>query len=157
MTSRARGIPRIMAATLALLAAATAASAQPRPAPGTSVVGTWRFETARFSVAPDGSGCRMSGSMTIVRGSRANAFACTFVATESCTRGAWSAEQRCTATRTGDKLEIVSEIVRVTPPNTSYAPDNWSLTIRSSDLMIGELRSADIANVQFRRGPAFTS
>ena len=45
----------------------------------------------------------------------------------------------------------------LTPANISYAPDNWSLTIRSTDLMVGELRSADIANVQFTRGPAYTS
>lgn len=141
----------------ALLAAvAGAALAQPR-AEAPSVVGSWRFETALYDADGDGRGCRMSGDMTIARGPTANTYACRFIATESCPWGRWSAEQTCTATRTGDQLTIESEIVRLTPPNTSYAPDNWALTIRSSDLMTGELRSADIAGVQFRRGPAFTS
>ena len=146
-----------LAAAIALFATSLTAVAQPQRDAATAVTGAWRFETAPYDIGAGGKTCQMTGSMTIVRGTRANAFACTFIATESCNWGQWSAEQRCTATRTGDKLEIESQIVRLTPPNTSYAPDNWSLTIRSSDLMVGQLRSADIANVQFRRGPAFTS
>ena len=150
--------PRVALTTaLALLAVTGLALAQPPRNEAPSVVGAWRFETARFGVAADGAGCRMTGTMTIVRGARPDTFACTFTATETCSRGAWTAEQRCTATRVGEKLEIVSEILRVTPANSGYAPDNWSLTIRSADLMVGELRSADIAPVQFRRGPAFVS
>ncbi len=157
MTRRTRSTALALAAAVTLLAVTNIASAQPRREVAPSVIGAWRFETARFGIASDGAGCRMTGTMTIAQGSRPNAFACTFVAVETCNRGTWSAEQRCTATRTGDTLEIVSEIVRVTPANPGYAPDNWSLTIRSADLMIGELRSADIAPVQFRRGPAYTS
>jgi hypothetical protein len=125
------------------------AHAQPTP----NILGGWRFETAPY----DGGVCKMTGTMTIVRGAGPNAFTCTFVATERCGSNEWSAEQRCTATRTGERLEITSAIVRLTPPNVTYAPDNWSLTIRSTDLMVGELRSADIANVQFRRGPDLVS
>ena len=147
-------------ATLALAMAVMAtpiAAAQPAAQASTSVLGAWRFDTARYDVGTDGRSCRMSGAMTIVRGAHAGEFDCSFVSTERCTWGAWSAAQTCTATRTGDKLEITSTIVRLTPANISYAPDNWSLTIRSTDLMVGELRSADIANVQFTRGPAYTS
>jgi hypothetical protein len=145
------------ALALGLLAAtiATTASAQ-RRTDAPSILGAWRFETARYDVTQSG-GCQMKGSMTIVRGRDANTFTCRFIATESCNWGEWSAEQTCTATRQGDKLEITSTVVRLTPNNISYAPDNWSLTIRSTDLMVGELRSADIANVQFRRGPAIIS
>lgn len=157
MIRRARSPSSLVAAAVALLAVTTAAVAQPQRQPATSVIGAWRFETAKYGIDPRGKNCQMSGTMTIARGASANTFACSFIATESCSWGQWSAEQRCTATRNGDKLEIASEIVRLSPPNTSYAPDNWSLTIRTSDLMIGELRSAAVANVQFRRGPAFTS
>ena len=144
-----------LAAAVAFAAAASPATAQPQR-DAASVLGAWRFDTTRYDGA-DGRSCKMTGTMTIVRGARANAFACTFIATEDCTWGSWSAQQRCTATRTGDKLEITSTIVRLTPTNISYAPDNWALTIRSSDLMVGELHSADVATVRFTRGPAFTS
>jgi hypothetical protein len=147
---------RALLFALAAAAVATAAAAQPKGEPAT-VLGAWRFETAEYDIAADGRGCRMTGDMTIARGRAANEYACRFVATETCAFGQWSAEQTCVARRRGDRLEIESAIVRLTPANTSYAPDNWSLTIRSSNLMVGELRSADIANVEFRRGPAFTS
>lgn len=140
-------------ALVALVAAGGVASAQPKRASGPDIAGTWRFETAPY----DGGVCRMTGTMTIARGAGANGYTCTFIATETCSGRSWSAEQRCTAQRNGAGLEIASTIVRVTPPNTSYVPDNWSLTIRSADLMVGELRSADIADVQFRRGPALVS
>lgn len=137
---------------LALATLGGVAAAQPKRE-AANIAGGWRFETAPY----DGGACRMTGAMTIARGPGANDFICTFIATEKCNGAEWSAEQSCTARRTGDKLEITSAIVRLTPPHTSYVPDNWSLTIRSSDLMVGELRSADIAGVQFRRGPALVS
>lgn len=145
-------LPRFASALLASAALCGAALAQPR-SEAPSIAGAWGFETAPYQ---SGS-CRMTGAMTIARSRVANEYTCTFIATERCTWGEWSAEQRCTARRTGDRLEIVSTIVKLTPPGTSYAPDNWSLTVRSSDLMVGELRSADIAGVQFRRGPALVS
>ena len=153
MARRSDLIARTMA--VALVAASAPALAQLQR-DAASVLGAWRFDTTRYDGA-DGHSCKMSGTMTIVRGARANAFACAFVAVEDCIWGKWSAEQRCSATRNGDKLEITSTIMRLTPTNISYAPDNWSLTIRSSALMVGELRSADVATVQFTRGPAYTS
>ena len=154
LMSTARRIACVL--TICAVAIVSVASAQPRRNAPPSVIGAWRFETARYDGGA-GGGCQMSGTMTIARAAAPNTFACTFIATESCGVNRWSAEQRCTATRSGDKLEITSEIVRLSPANTSYAPDNWSMSIRSSDLMVGELRSADIADVQFRRGPAFVS
>jgi hypothetical protein len=143
---------RWASALLGLATMSGVAVAQPKGAP-VDIAGAWRFETAPY----DGGACRMTGTMTIVRGRGANAYTCTFIATESCRWGQWSAEQRCTAQRDGARVDIASTIVRLTPPGTSYVPDNWSLTIRSSDLMVGELRSADIAGVEFRRGPALVS
>jgi hypothetical protein len=144
-----------LAIGLLAAAAATSAEAQRRIDPA-AILGVWRFETERYDIGQDG-GCRMSGTMTIAAGRTANAYVCRFTATETCAWGEWSAEQTCTAERQGDRLDITSTIVRLSPPNISYAPDNWSLTIRSPDLMVGELRSADIAGVQFRRGPAIIS
>lgn len=141
-------------AALALAAAILTGPAAAQPP--ASVLGAWRFETTRYDGA-DGRSCKMTGTMTIGRGARANAFVCSFVAEEDCVWGKWSATQRCTATRAGDRLDISSAIVRLSPPNISYAPDNWALTIRSSNLMVGELHSADVATVEFTRGPAYTS
>lgn len=121
------------------------------------ITGAWSFQTQPYDGDRDGRACTMKGSMTIVQGRTGEALTCTFTATETCPFGTWTAEQTCTAKRTGDKLEITSAVRRVTPNTVNYAPDNWQLTIRTSDLMVGELRSADIANVQFRRGPAFVS
>lgn len=147
-----------LAAVLALGATAGVVSAQPQArAVAPVITGAWRFQTRPYDGDRDGRACSMRGTMTIVQGRQSSALTCTFVATETCPHGAWTAEQTCTATRTGDKLEIASTIRRVTPSTVNYAPDNWSLTIRTSDLMVGELRSADIADVQFRRGPAVTS
>ena len=153
-----RRIAISVAAVLALAATSGAVFAQPRArAPAPVVTGVWSFQTQAYDGDRDGRACSMRGTMTIVQGRQPGALNCTFVATETCPNGSWTAEQSCTATRRGAKLEIASTITRVTPGTVNYAPDNWSLTIRTSDLMVGELRSADIAGVQFRRGPAYTS
>jgi hypothetical protein len=147
----------VIAAGLALAATAGAGFAQPKAgAPAPVVTGAWSFQTAPYDGDRDGRTCSMRGSMTIAQG-RDGALTCAFTAIETCPGGTWTAEQTCTAVRAGAKLEITSTIRRVTPNTVNYAPDNWSLTVRSSDLMVGELHSADIANVQFRRGPAYTS
>lgn len=146
----------ILAAALALsFGFATQASAQRRaPPPAPVITGAWTFQTAPYDGDSDGRSCTMKGSMTIVQGRNGGDLTCTFTAVETCPFGEWTAEQTCTAKRTGETLEITSAVRRVTPSTVNYAPDNWRLTIRTGDLMIGELRSADIANVQFRRGPA---
>jgi hypothetical protein len=158
MPRRSDRLAIAVAAGLALAATSGAVFAQPKArAQAPVITGAWSFQTQPYDGDRDGRTCSMRGTMTIVQGRTPGALTCTFVATETCPHGAWTAEQTCTATRTGDKVEITSTITRVTPATVNYAPDNWSLTIRSSDLMVGELRSADIAGVQFRRGPAYTS
>lgn len=121
-----------------------------------SITGQWRFDTAPYGVNSDGTACRMSGLMTIKRNA-SGAYSCRFTARETCPHGAWAAEQSCTGVRTGDKLELTATIIKLTPPNVSYAPDNWSLTIKSGSRMVGQLRSADIAEVEFRRAEAVVS
>jgi hypothetical protein len=151
---------RLALAAAVLVALVGSASALAQPKKGASppaITGAWSFQTAPYDGDRDGRTCSMRGAMTITPGRDASTLNCVFTAIETCPFGEWTAEQTCTAKRTGDKLEIASTIRKVTPSTVSYAPDNWSLTIRSGDLMVGELRSADIANVQFRRGPAYVS
>lgn len=157
MTFRKR-IAAVAALALALTCTTQAFAQRKDRAPAApNIVGAWSFQTAPYDGDRDGQACSMKGTMTIAPARTAGEFTCTFTAVETCPWGEWTAEQTCTAKRAGGKLEITSAIRRVTPSTVNYAPDNWSLTVRSSDLMIGELRSADIANVQFRRGPAYIS
>lgn len=119
------------------------AEAKPQRDP---VLGDWRFETTVY----DG-GCKMTGAMTITRGASPGTYACRFTATEVCPSVRTTARQTCTATRSGDALEVTSTIVALAPPDSPYVPDDWTLTIRSASRMTGELRSADIAPVEFFR------
>jgi hypothetical protein len=146
-------IPKMTLALASVLAFTGAALAQPS-AP--SILGQWKFETAAYNVLSDGQSCRMTGDMVIERAPN-GAYKCRFTARERCPHGEWAAEQTCTGVRRGDQLELTATIVKLTPANVSYAPDNWLLTIKSGSRMIGELRSADIAAVEFRRGTALVS
>lgn len=153
-----RRLAVVAALALALTCTTQAFAQRKTPTPAApNIAGAWSFQTAPYDSDGDGQPCTMKGTMTIAPARTAGDFSCRFTAIETCPWGEWTAEQTCTAKRTGAKLEITSTITRVTPATVSYAPDNWSLTIRTGDLMIGELRSADIANVQFRRGPAYVS
>lgn len=127
------------------LAGAPIACAKPRASD--PVLGSWTFETAVYK-----GSCRMRGEMSIRAGSAPNVYQCSFVATESCTDLKVRADQSCTATKSGQKLSVKATILKVTPPDVPYAPDDWELTIVNASKMIGELRSADIAPVTFYRG-----
>ena len=156
MTSRKR-LATVAAIAMALTFTTQALAQRKDRAPAPNIAGAWSFQTAPYDADGDGRACSMKGTMTIAPTRTTGDFTCVFTAIETCPWGEWTAEQTCTAKRNGAKLEITSTITRVTPATVNYAPDNWSLTIRTSDLMIGELRSADIADVQFRRGPAYVS
>jgi hypothetical protein len=144
-----------IAGVLALLLVAPA-GAQTRGEPRPAITGEWRFDTAPYNVNPDGSACRMSGLMTIKRNAN-GAYSGRFTARETCPHGSWTAEQTCIGVRKGDKLELTATIIKLTPANVSYAPDNWSLTIKNGSRMVGQLRSADVADVEFRRSEAVVS
>jgi hypothetical protein len=125
--------------------------------PSPSITGQWRFDTKPYGDANTGGPCQMSGTMTISRSAQTGAYTCRFVARERCPHGQWTAIQTCTATRQGAQLTMKSAIIKVEPATVSYAPDDWILTIRNGNLMIGELRSADIAPVEFKRHDAVIS
>ena len=100
----------------------------------------------------------MRGRMVIRRGEEPGAYLCDFIANERCPDTDspvidTHVEQRCIAGRDGADLVILSEIVEQDQA-LPYWPDNFRLTIHSSREMRGELRSADVAPVVFRRTPA---
>lgn len=117
------------------------------------ITGAWRFET---DVYHDGS-CRLWGNISITKSTGDNMFSCKFVAREKCeSMPEWDyeAEQTCVALRRGDKLSIGSTVLKVNGDPNDYWPDNFELVIKSSKLMTGELRSATIAPIEFKReGP----
>jgi hypothetical protein len=120
--------------------AAAAGAAQP------TIAGAWRFETGVFD-----QDCRITGEMAL-RPTGDGAYACTFFANQRCPAGEVNivARQTCKATVVGTNVVMTATIVDV-KPQTSYAPDNWVLTIVNPNQMKGELRSADTATVVFYR------
>jgi len=134
-------------AALALAALASASPAVAKPRGGDPVLGSWTFETATYK-----GSCKMRGEMTLRADAAPGRYQCSFVATETCTGLKVRADQSCTALKSGQKLSVKATIVKITPPDVPYAPDDWELTIVDSSKMIGELRSADIAPVTFYRG-----
>lgn len=132
--------PALFALALAI-AAPTLAAAKPA-----DITGAWAFVTQTY-----GPGCQLSGSM-VIRQSGKN-YVCSFTAQERCPDITIKAQQSCTATRTGDRLEIAATVKKVTP-KVGYVPDNFALTIANSAQMKGELHSFHDAPVDFWRGDA---
>jgi hypothetical protein len=149
--TRLRPLPLVLACALALPAAA-----QLKKSP--SPEGAWSFATNDFR-----GGCRLSGDITLTE-TKANAFSCSFEAKWTCTSGPLRAvrtQQSCSATQAGAKILVTAKldkVVSVDPPDqmvwvrTSYAPDNFDVTINTrGDEMNGLFKSYDIAPVKFRR------
>ncbi|MGD2134024.1 MAG: hypothetical protein PVI23_14615 [Maricaulaceae bacterium] len=124
------------------------------------ISGYWEFETKRYDY-----GCKMTGEMTIAPAETEGEYVGELIAREKCDGITletgeifgpveYYAEQTVVATRDGEALTIVSTLVRIDPPSTSYWPDDFVLEIIDGALMMGELRSADIAPVAFFRGDA---
>ncbi|MBU6372536.1 MAG: hypothetical protein KJS97_07360 [Alphaproteobacteria bacterium] len=138
----------MLGVALALAVAVGSGAAAAKPARAVDpVLGGWVFETAVYK-----GSCRMKGEMSIRPAPQPNRYTCSFVATETCEGLKVRADQSCTAVKEGKTLTIKATILKLTPPDILYTPDDWSLTIVDSSKMIGELRSADIAPVTFYRG-----
>ncbi len=145
---RTRGLLVACALTLA----APPAAAQSSDAGATAdITGAWSFETDVYPL-----GCQMTGELTLHPTTDPDVFDGRLMAYESCEGGArYEAKQISTARRDGAQLVIESALVRVLPSPEFYQPDDFELTIVDGALMVGELRSADIAGVRFfrRDGP----
>lgn len=142
-------------AALLALALATAPSAAGAQSLGSDVdiVGDWSFKTDVYPYD-----CQMSGELSLQATEDPGVYEGELVAREDCKgTGPFHAEQLSVARRDGDRLVIESELVRVLPSPDYYLPDNFVLTIVDGALMVGELRSADVAPVTFRRGADLVS
>jgi hypothetical protein len=129
--------------------AALILAASPVSAPKDAAAGAWVFETQTYA-----DGCKLAGEVVLVPSrTERGRYSCTVKARETCDgRGLIAqAEQTCTAVRTGDALRIESKVVSVKPPGISYAPDDFTLTIRSTSRMDGMMESFNSAPATFLR------
>lgn len=140
------------AALLASAAGPTLASAG-----DADIVGLWKVRVPNVSGA-----CRIDGEMTVTRVA-ANRYACALDTQEKCPGFEGGAKQSCTAERKGDTLVITSKVLSFTWDKGAYAPDDFNMTIVSSDYMRGKFSSThesgevDRGDAEFFRGPAPTS
>jgi hypothetical protein len=143
-------IARAALFALAVALAPLPASAQtPEDGAEADISGDWEFETEVYGL------CQMRGDLTLTATSDPDVYEGRLMAYESCVGGRrYEAEQTTLAYRRGDQLVIESRLKLVRPSPVSYMPDNFALTIMSGALMVGELRSADIAPATFRRTEA---
>ena len=115
------------------------------------VVGSWKFETARYRE----DACVMSGNMHIRPTESQTDFNCSFTAVEDCVgEDKWIVEQTCEANLANGKLAIRSTIVNFIEAEAftdSYAPDHFALSVISREFMTGKLVSAVVAPIEFRR------
>jgi hypothetical protein len=112
-----------------------------------------------YDIDPSGQGyCQMTGELTLTATPDPNLFNGKLVAYESCFgTQIYEAHQNAVVVRDGDRLSITSSLHLVLPSPDSYAPDNFELRIVNGALMVGELRSADVARATFRRRDALVS
>jgi hypothetical protein len=148
---------RLAAAALACVLAATPAFGQsggeaPEQAPdaggAADIVGLWAFQTDLY----ENFRCQMTGELELAATADPNIYSGRLVAFESCDgQQLYEARQIVAAVRDGAVLTLESSLDEVLPSADFYAPDNFVLTIVNGALMVGELRSADVAPATFRR------
>lgn len=114
-----------------------------------NVLGAWSFR----NTGPYDGDCAMGGSLTLEETPVRNVYKCEMTAFETCEGHTTRAVQVCYAARNGAQLSIKAQVMSVEGlrPGHSYLPDDFVLSIKHDALMIGELRSADIADVEFTR------
>ncbi len=121
-----------------------------------NITGSWVFETGRYNQGT----CKLTGQMYIRPTSQPNQYSCEFTTFEKCPSVSAEVEQVCSLRVEGDQAAFVSKITRIAeqkPFAYEYQPDDWRLTIKSTDEMIGTLESASRAYVIFKRDTAPTS
>lgn len=110
------------------------------------ITGQWTFQTS-----PYGLDCSMKGGMTIAPTKVEGVFSCSLLAEETCNGETWQARQSCVVMRRDDGVYVQSRVEAVAGNPGNYMPDNFLLPVITSDKMTGELRSASIAPVVFKR------
>lgn len=135
------------------------------PAAADTPAGRWAFETDQVNL-----NCVLKGEMQIWPTNTENKYTCRFIANQLCegdTPLDIKVAQTCTATLSGDQVNIESAIdrtVSVSPKEMRarvdqlYAPDHFFVSLNASgDEMIGMFHSVSQAFVRFTRLQDLTS
>jgi len=143
--------------SLSALAGAAFADSEPETTSGdpTDVLGVWAFQTDPYR---DGS-CIMTGRMHLSSNPESGLYDCELTALEKCSLWGQSlVRQSCTARRFGNQVSVRSNVEEILEKKSdiegfvlTYVPDNFALTVQSSQRMYGALVSAVTAPVEFRR------
>lgn len=117
----------------------------------TDVLGSWSFQTSPYRQGQ----CVMSGTMNLSPHPEEGRYNCELTAVEMCSMwGRSVVRQSCVASRFGDQVSIrstIEEMLETKFEGLVYVPDNFTLTIQSSERMFGALVSAVTAPAEFRR------
>lgn len=112
--------------------------------------GDWSFSTDFYRAGT----CQMTGSMMVFRSEEDNVAECVLTATEVCGDERSVVEQTCELIHSGGTAYIDSQIenfIERKPNSLGYLPDNFFLHELAADEMNGQLESAVITSVVFRR------
>jgi len=116
-----------------------------------NVLGNWSFQTSPYRSGQ----CVMTGTMHLSPHPDPDRYNCELTAVEMCSMwGRSVVRQSCSATRFGNQVSIrstIEEMLESKFEGLIYVPDNFTLTIQSSQRMFGALVSAVTAPVEFRR------
>lgn len=122
------------------------------------VFGQWSFSTAPYH---DGT-CALTGTAFITPGEEEGQHAVELTAYEQCVMDDQpsQATQSCIGFQTGRQLSIrceVEDVISLAAPGVVYYPDNFLLTIDSSNRMFGALYSVANATAEFTRNEGLVS
>ena len=143
--------PVLMACLAALLMVATPTAGATENRDPSDILGNWTFQTKPYREGQ----CLMSGTARLTPNPEEGVYDCELTAVEVCSLWGRSVVlQTCTARRFGNQVSIRSVIDQVLESKIeglTYVPDNFALTIQSSQRMYGSLVSAATAPVVFIR------
>lgn len=139
-------IARLAGLAAAATLAATAAFADVAT-DDVSVLGSWAFVAKTFDA------CEFSGVARFTSGASPTLHGCELTARQACPDMTYVVRQSCTARRSGDQLIVRSEIEEFLEgePTPTYWPDNFILTIKNENRMIGALLSHGSHAAEFTR------
>lgn len=141
--------PILASVAAALVVALPALADADLDAGGPNIFGTWSFKSWTYD------GCDFGGTARFTPGEEAGLHSCELTARQSCPAYdlEWVVRQSCTARQSDDRLTVTSRIEEflVGEPTPEYWPDNFVLTIRSSNRMTGSLVSHGTHATEFVR------
>jgi len=140
---------------MAIGSGAAMADTDPNAGDPRDVLGVWTFQTQPYR---DGS-CRMTGRMHLSSDPENGVYGCELTALEVCSLWGQSVvRQSRTERRFGNQVSVRSQVEEILESKSeiegfvlNYVPDNFALTVQSSERMYGALVSAVTAPVEFRR------